>query len=199
MARWQPNAPERLRTAALDLFEERGYEDTTVIDIAHRVGLTKSTFFRHFPDKREVLFGGDSMTGLVVDGITAAPPTATALDAVAHALDAVGKHVFTAARREFIARRRAVITANPELREREALKGLSLTAAMTSALEHRGIPDLTACVAAELATLAWKIAYERWTNTTDGDEFSDLARRTLGELHAAGGFLLQTPTVPRLR
>lgn len=73
MARWQPNAPERLVVAALDLFSERGYENTTVIDIAERAGLTKSTFFRHFPDKREVLFGGDGMSGLLAEGIAAAP------------------------------------------------------------------------------------------------------------------------------
>lgn len=91
MARWQPNASERLVVAALDLFAERGYENTTVIDIAERAGLTKSTFFRHFQDKREVLFGGDTMTGLLVKGIATAPDTAAPLEAVAHALDAVGR------------------------------------------------------------------------------------------------------------
>jgi AcrR family transcriptional regulator len=171
--------------AALDLFQEQGYENTTVIEIAQRAGLTKSTFFRHFPDKREVLFGGATMTGRVTDGIATAPAAATPLEAVANALDAVGRDAFTAARREFIARRRAVISANPELQERETLKGLGLTAAMTDALEGRGLPRLTACVAAELGALAWKIAYERWTDTANGEEFSALARRTLGELQAA--------------
>lgn len=185
MARWQPNASERLVVAALELFEERGYENTTVIEIAERAGLTKSTFFRHFQDKREVLFGGDTMAGLLVKGIAAAPATATPLEAVAHALDAVGREAFTPGRREFGARRRAVIAANPELREREALKGLGLIASMTDALRRRGVPDLTACVAAELGALALKIAYERWSDTTDGDGFGELARRTLGDLRAA--------------
>jgi AcrR family transcriptional regulator len=185
MARWQPNAPERLVLAALDLFAERGYENTTVIEIAERAGLTKSTFFRHFPDKREVLFGGDRLNGLLVEGIVAAPDAATPLEVVANALDAVGKEAFTLARREFSARRRAVIGANPELQEREALKGLGLTASMTDALERRGIPDLTACVAAELGALALKIAYERWSDTTSGREFSEVARKTLNELRAA--------------
>jgi AcrR family transcriptional regulator len=155
-----------------------------VIEIAERAGLTKSTFFRHFPDKREVLFGADAMTGLLVDGITAAPASATPLTAVAAALDAVGREVFTPARREFGARRRAVIAAHPELQEREALKGLGLIAAMTEALKRRGVPDLTACVAAQLAALALKTAYERWSDTAN-DEFSAVARRTLGELQAA--------------
>lgn len=185
MARWQPNATERLVVAALDLFEERGYEDTTVIDIAARAGLTKSTFFRHFPDKREVLFGGGTMTGLVVDGIAAAPATAGPLETVAHALDTIGRAAFTLDRREFSARRSAVIAANPELREREALKEIRLTALIIDGLERRGVPALTSRVAAELGALAWKIAFERWRDPANGDEFGELARRALSEVQAA--------------
>jgi len=188
VARWQPNPSERLILAALDLFAERGYQNTTVIDIAERAGLTKSTFFRYFPDKREVLFGGDTMTGLLVEGVAAAPVAATPLEAVANALDAIGREVFIPARREFSARRRAVIAANPELQEREALKGLGLTASTTDALKRRGVPDLTACVAAQLGALTLKIAYERWSDTTNGDQFSDLAQQTLSELRAASAF-----------
>ena len=185
MARWEPNAAQRLALAALDLFAERGYENTTVIDIAQRAGLTKSTFFRHFQDKREVLFGGGTMAGLVADAIAAAPATATPLEAVAHALDTLGREVFTPDRRDFAARRRAVIAANPELREREALKGLDLIASMAGALRRRGAPELTASVAAELGALAWQIAYESWTGTAGGDDFSRRARRALEEVRAA--------------
>ncbi|WP_158886039.1 TetR/AcrR family transcriptional regulator [Amycolatopsis anabasis] len=185
MARWQPNASQRLVAAALELFEERGYENTTVIQIAERAGLTKSTFFRHFPDKREVLFGGGTMAGLLVDGIAAAPAGAGPLEAVAHALDVIGREAFTADHREFGARRSAVIVANPELREREALKGLDLTASMIDALKRRGIPDLTARVAAELGALAWKVAYARWCDTTNNEEFGELARQTLTDVQAA--------------
>jgi AcrR family transcriptional regulator len=185
MARWQPNASARLVVAALELFEERGYENTTVIEIAERAGLTKSTFFRHFPDKREVLFGGGTMAGLLADGITAAPATATPLEAVAHAVDTIGRAAFTHDRREFSARRRAVIAANPELREREALKVLGLTTAMIDALRRRGFPELISRVAAELGALTLTIAYERWIGTTDGDEFGEVARRALGEVQAA--------------
>jgi AcrR family transcriptional regulator len=186
VGRWQPNAPQRLVLAALDLFAERGYESTTVVEIAERAGLTKSTFFRHFPDKREVLFGGDAMTGLLVEGIAAAPAGTAPLEAVAHALDAIGREAFTPARREFVARRRAVIAANPELQEREALKALGLTASMIDALKRRGVSDLTAQVASQLGSLAWKIAYDRWIDAPDGEDFGEIARRTLGELQAAG-------------
>ena len=185
MARWEPDAAGRLALAALDLFAERGYENTTVIDIAQRAGLGKTTFFRHFQDKREVLFGDGTMNGLLAEAIAAAPASAAPLEAVAHALDAVGRAAFTPARREFVARRRAVIAASPELQEREALKGLGLTASMAGALSRRGVPRVTSRVAAELGGLAWTIAYERWSDTANGDDFSELARRALGEVQAA--------------
>src|SRR5579859_3924418 len=111
MARWQPDAAARLVQAALDLFIEKGYEQTTVVEIADRAGVTKSTFFRHFPDKREVLFGGETFGRMVAEGIAAAPATATPLEAVASAIEAVGRHAFTAATREFSLRRRQVIAA----------------------------------------------------------------------------------------
>ena len=182
MARWQPDARLRLVSAALDLFAERGYENTTVIEIAERAGLTKSTFFRHFRDKREVLFGAGTMAGLLSGAIAAAPESATPLEAVAHAMDKVGEEVFTPQHREFGARRRAVVDANPELREREALKGLSLIAAMAEALQKRGIPELTARVAAELGALAMKIAHERWTWLPADASYGEVARQTLAEL-----------------
>lgn len=147
MARWQPDASGRLIAAALDLLEEQGYENTTVIEIAERAGLTKSTFFRHFPDKREVLFGAGTMAA---DGIAAAPAADDPLEAVAHALDAIG-----------------------------------ITTAAAEALERRGVPGLTARVAAELGALAWEIAYERWIDAAGDVEFTHAARHALGEVRAA--------------
>ncbi|MFJ5636294.1 TetR/AcrR family transcriptional regulator [Streptomyces goshikiensis] len=186
MARWQPDAPGRLAAAALGLFEERGYENTTVSEIAERAGLTKSTFFRYFPDKREVLFGGGTVAGLLVEGIASAPPEAGPLDAVADALDALGRTFFTADRREFSGRRQAVLNANTELREREALKRIELTASMIEALGQRGVPGLTARVAAQLGTVVWEIAYDRWIDTGNGEGFGPLARQALAEVRAAG-------------
>jgi AcrR family transcriptional regulator len=185
MARWEPNASQRLAEAALELFEERGYENTTVLDIAQRAGLTKSTFFRHFQDKRGVLFGEDWLTGHLVAGIAAAPSEADPLEAVGCGLHALGREVFTPARRAFATRRRAVIDAHPDLQEREALKGLNLTASMTRALEQRGAPGLVARVAAELGALAMKIAYVRWSDMSNTDDFSAIARQALDEVRAA--------------
>ncbi len=185
VARWQPDARERLALAALDLFAERGYENTTVIEIAERAGLTKSTFFRHFPDKREVLSGGNTMFKLLVEGIAEAPAKATPLEAIAHALDVAGQKVFVPANREFGARRRAVIAASAELQEREALKGLALVASITEALRQRGAADMTAQMAAQTGALTLKLAYDRWLDPDNEAEFGQVARRTLAELRTA--------------
>src|ERR1700761_5825642 len=109
MARWEPDARARLVSAALDLFNERGYDRTTVAQIAARAGLTKSTFFRHFPDKRDVLAAGqDVLSQLLADGIAAAPGGAPPLEAVAAGLEAAAG-AFTADRRELAPRVAAVI------------------------------------------------------------------------------------------
>lgn len=185
MPRWEPNAADRLIEAALDLFAEQGYDTTTVVQIAQRAGLTKSTFFRHFRDKREVLFGGETMTGLLAEGITTAAADVAPLDAVAHALQLVGTEVFTPDRRRFTARRAAVIDAHPELQEREALKGLALVAAMTDALRRRDVDELTAQVTAQLGALALRLTYERWTAGAGDETFDAIARHTIDQLRAA--------------
>ena len=189
MARWQPNPQERLVRAALELFAEQGYESTTVVEIAERAGLTKSTFFRHVPDKREVLFiGQDFLVRALTEGIASAPDGAAPLEAVAAALDAAAE-AFPAERREFGPQRQAVIAANPELQEREALKRAGFAAAMAEALKARGTEDIPASLAAEIGVLALSRAYARWADPADELEFAELAREALAELQAAGAAL----------
>ena len=185
MGRWEPNARPRLVRAALDLFTEQGYDNTTVAQIAERAGLTKTTFFRHFPDKREVLFAGqDTHSRLLADGIATAPDSATPLEAVAVALDAATV-TFTSDQREFGPRLRAVIAGNRELQERDTFKRAGLASAMTEALQKRGVPDPTASLAAELGVLAFHRAFARWVEPTNQQKFTDLARQALHELRAA--------------
>src|SRR5215469_2693113 len=89
MSRWQPNAPGRLEQAALELYLERGFDQTTVAEIAERAGLTERTFFRYFADKREMLFWGqDRLRGRCVSTSAAAPDSAAPIDMVAAALEA---------------------------------------------------------------------------------------------------------------
>src|SRR5262245_28953785 len=117
MARWEPNTRARLAEAAMDLFDERGFERTTVADIAGRVGLTERTFYRYFSDKREVLFGGSAdLQALLIEHVQAAPVDRAPLDAIVDALLAAADEFFDL-RRDFSRLRQAVIAANPELRE----------------------------------------------------------------------------------
>src|SRR5580704_8394075 len=122
MARWEPNARERLERAALALFTEHGFDATTVAEIADRAGLTKSTFFRYFADKREVLSAGqDVLTEAFGDAIRKRPPETTITGCIATALEAASA-AFTPDRHQFASQRRAVLEANSELQERELLK-----------------------------------------------------------------------------
>ncbi|HWE09096.1 MAG TPA: helix-turn-helix domain-containing protein [Solirubrobacteraceae bacterium] len=175
--------------AALDLFSEEGYDHTGVAQIAERAGLTKTTFFRHFRDKREVLFAGqEAHCQMLADAIAEAPSSATPLESVAAALDAIAVS-FPPERREFATRLRAVLDAYSELQEREALKHAGYAAAMSDALRQRGVSDPTAIVAAELGVLAFKTAFACWTENTHPQTLPQLARQTLHELHAASASL----------
>ena len=181
MSRWEPNARGRLEQAALDLYQERGFEQTMVTEIAERAGLTERTFFRYFADKREVLFGGqDMLRNIYVSTIEAAPTSATPLDAVAAALEAATP-VFRE-RHELVRQRQAVIAANPGLQERELLKGALLTSAMADALRRRGVSDLAAILAAEVGAITFKIAFDRWISEPDEQDLSRLIRASLDQL-----------------
>ena len=184
MARWEPNARERLERAALALFVEHGYDATTVAQIADRAGLTKSTFFRHFADKREVLFGGqDMLTELFSDAVRTAPPSATTAGCLAAALESAAA-AFTPDRHDLAPQRRAVIAANSELQERELLKRARLASAMAEALRVRGADDTTARLAAEMGVLAFSTAYARWAAPDNRQPFTQIAHAALRDLQA---------------
>jgi len=195
MARWEPNARERLERAALALFTEHGYDATTVAEIADRAGLTKSTFFRHFTDKREVLFGGqDLLLQVFTDAIKAAPPAATAVDCLAAALEAAAV-AFTPERHDLAPQRRAVIAANSELQERELLKRARLSAAMADALRARGTDETTARLAADVGVLGFSTAYMRWAAPENTQPFTAIARAVLRELQTSATSLGAHPAI----
>ncbi len=181
MGRWQPGATERLVAAAVDLFTEQGYDATTVAQIAERAGVTKSTFFRHFSDKRELLVAGQqTLSRLLADGITAAPASASPLEAIAAGLERASG-AMGPANRELGPRLKAAVAASTELQARDALKSVSLAAAMTAALIARGVPDPTAHLAGELGVLAFKRGYARWS-ASDRDDVEGLAPHALAAL-----------------
>jgi AcrR family transcriptional regulator len=185
MARWEPGARERLVVAAVDLFTEQGYDATTVAQIAERAGVTKSTFFRHFGDKRELLVAGqEALSRLLAEGIAEAPATASPLDAVAAGLERASTAMGPMSH-ELAPRLKAAIAASAELQERDALKSVSFAAAITTALIARGVPDPTAALAGELGVLAFKRAYAAWAKGDAQDSLATYARAALAELRTA--------------
>ncbi|MGI5231114.1 TetR/AcrR family transcriptional regulator [Actinoallomurus sp. CA-142502] len=181
MARWEPGARERMVVAAVDLFTEQGFDATTVAQIAERAGVTRSTFFRHFSDKREVLVAGQAtLSRLLAEGIAQAPASASPLEAVAAGLERASSEMGPL-NRDLGPRLKAAVAASAELRERDALKSIGLAAAMTGALVARGVPDPTAHLAAEMGVLAFKRGYARWSEA-DRDDATGLAHHALAAL-----------------
>ena len=181
MARWEPNALERLRAAALELFEERGYDRTTVGDIAARADLTERTFFRYFTDKREVLFSGsEELEKLIVSGVASAPNTMSPLEVVVEAL-AASSPVFEA-RRTHARKRQALIAAHAELRERELIKSTKLAAALLASLRERGVPQATAALLAQTGTTLFHNAFERWLEDSKKRDLAHHLQEALAEL-----------------
>jgi len=183
MSRWEPNARGRLEQAALALYGERGFEQSTVAEIAARAGLTERTFFRHFADKREVLFAGaGSLQDLLVSTVASTPDSAAPIDAIAAALEAAG--ALLQERRAYARKRQAVIAANAELQERELIKLASLASALAGALRRRGVREPAASLAAEAGIAVFRIAFERWITETGQADLPQLIRDSLDELKA---------------
>ncbi|HEX3606302.1 MAG TPA: TetR family transcriptional regulator [Candidatus Dormibacteraeota bacterium] len=188
MGRWEPDARGRLEEAALALYGERGFEQTTVAEIAQRAGLTERTFFRYFADKREVLFwGSGAFQELLVGTLTRAPDSTSPMDAVAAALEAAG--ALLEERREYSRQRHTVISSNGELRERELIKLATLASALAGALRERGVAEPAASLAAEAGIAVFRVAYVSWIAETDGRDLPRLIRDSLDDLRAvtAGG------------
>ncbi|MDN5916911.1 MAG: TetR/AcrR family transcriptional regulator [Pseudonocardia sp.] len=187
MSRWEPDARGRLEQAAMELYSERGFDQTTVAEIAARAGLTERTFFRHYADKREVLFGGSAhLQELLVGAIAGAPEKAAPMDAIGTALDAVA-HVFEE-RRDSVRLRQSIVAAHTELQERELIKMSSLASATAAALRGRGVAEPAASLAAEAGIAVFKIAFERWIGDTARQQpLTSRFRESLDELKAITG------------
>jgi len=183
MARWEPDARGRMTRAALDLYAEQGFEQTTTAQIAERAGVTERTYFRHFADKREVLFDGSHELEAAVEAAIAGAPQA------ADPLDVVGEAVATAVavldeRREFAARRAVVVAATPRLQERELLKLAGLRDAAAAALRGRGVPEPDASMVAEAGVAAFRVGFEAWIASGQARPVADEVRAAFAALRA---------------
>lgn len=183
MGRWEPDARGRLVKAAFELYSERGFEQSTVAEIAERAGLTERTFFRHFADKREVLFAGaDALRELMVSTVAAAPDSLAPIDAAVAGLVAAGALIQEGG--ELPQQRQAIIDASTELQERELIKLASLASALAEALRRRSVGEPSASLAAEAAVAVFKVAFERWIGEIDEADLPGLIRASLEELKA---------------
>lgn len=184
MGRWEPDSRGRLQEAAFALFSERGYDQTTAAQIAKRAGVTERTFFRHFADKREVLFGGSQhLREEIVRGVREAPATAGPFDAVAKGLDAAAR-MLGEFRRDLSGQRLSVIEANPELRERELSKLAEYARAVTETLRDRGVPDAQARLAAEAGMGVFRVAFENWATSEEDQNLTTVMRESVKGLKA---------------
>jgi len=182
MGRWEPDAEDRFRAAALELFGEIGFEHTTVAAIARRAGLTSRTFFRYFADKREVLFNGSEwLQKMMVDALVEAPVEATPIDALAAAL-AKPAEFFNDERRPFARLRNAVIAANPDLHERELIKMARLSAALAQALRQRSVVEPDASLLAEAGIAVFRVAFAQWVNAFEQRGFIEIVDTSLARL-----------------
>jgi AcrR family transcriptional regulator len=181
MTRWEPDARGRLGQAAIELYTERGFEQTTVAEIAERAGLTERTFFRHFADKREVLFSGQNeFLELFVAAVRTAPPTAAPLDAVTLALHTAA--VDFEPRRPWSQERSRVIAANPGLQERELIKLAGLSTAVAAALRERGIAEPAASLAAQTGVAVFHVGFAQWIAADNARPFTQIIDEGLAAL-----------------
>jgi AcrR family transcriptional regulator len=188
MGRWEPDARGRLTKAAFELYGERGFDQTTVAEIAARAGLTERTFFRHFTDKREVLFAGaGALQDLLVSTVAGAPAGLAPIEAAAAGVEAAGAAIQEGG--ELPRRRQAIIASSEELQERELIKLASLASALAGALRGRGVAEPSASLAAEAGIAAFRVGFERWVDDPDQQHLPGFIRESLEELRVvtAGG------------
>jgi AcrR family transcriptional regulator len=183
MARWEPDARGRLERAAMELFQERGYVQTTVEEIAARAGVTERTFFRYFPDKREVLFSGaKELERGIVDRIVSAPREAGPLRTVVLAFEAAGADIQDRRDLRFVRARYALVTRHAEIQERELIKMASLAMAVAKALHARGVSEPAASLAAEAGIAVFKVGFERWVSDRKPGDLAAHIRAAVGVL-----------------
>jgi AcrR family transcriptional regulator len=181
MPRWEHGSEDRLKKAALELFDEQGFEKTSVIEIAKRAHVATRTFFRYFPDKREVLFAeADALRAVLVERILQAPDVSEPLQLVAAVLaefdwESLGS-------RESQRQRHAVIAANPDLLERDLIKHHSIVVGFTDALRQRGVDGDVARLAATVGGEVFFTAYGQWLEARETADLPTIIERMMSRL-----------------
>jgi AcrR family transcriptional regulator len=188
VGRWPPDARERLERAAIELFAQQGFAATTVPQITARAGLTTRTFFRHFADKREVLFGGDEIPALATRLMAEAPPSLDPMTLIVGGLKGVAETRFEG-RRDEIRERRAIIRSDHGLGERDLRKRAALSEAIRAGFIDRGVGTATAALVAELTVTVLYVALDEWLDQEGDRTLFEIITETFGSLRAALAFL----------
>jgi AcrR family transcriptional regulator len=181
VSRWQPDTSERLKRAALELFAQQGFAATTVPEIAARAGLTTRTYFRHYADKREVLFGGAEVPAFVTRLIADAPASLDLVTLVCGGLRTVAETRFEG-RREQLRETRAIIRSDDGLRERDLRKRADLSEAIRAGFATRGVPATTAALLGQVTVTLLYVALDEWLDTDDDRSLFSVISGTLGSL-----------------
>ena len=184
MSRWQPDARERLERAAIELFVQQGFAATTVPQITARAGLTTRTFFRHFADKREVLFGGAEVLAFATGLMAEAPPALDPVTLITSGLKTVAETRFEG-RREDMRVRRAIVRSDEGLRERDLRKRADLRDVIRAGLVSRGTPTVTATLLAETSVTVLYVALDEWLDQDGDRQLAEIILDTLAELQTA--------------
>ena len=183
MSRWKPGARGRLEQAAYELFLGDGYEQTTVADIAKHAGLTERTFFRHYADKREVLFGGAAaLQDELLQALHGVPPDLPTIEAVRIAVEALSS--LMRGRRALSRDRRRIIAAHADLQERELIKRATLTAALAQALQQRGVSEPAASLAADIGMAVFHVGFGQWLDDPADRELVEIVHEGFDQLKA---------------
>lgn len=190
MPRWEHGSDERLKQAALELFEEQGFENTSAVQIAKRARVTTRTFFRYFPDKQAILFVDSERLGMalvqrILDAADVAAPLRTVVQALA------GFDWLSVGSRESQRRRDAMIAANSDLLERELIKQQQMATEFGNALRQSGVDPDTAELAARVGIEVFRTAYRHWLAA---DDDADLAAMTEAVMSALATIVPTNPS-----
>ncbi|WP_246036403.1 TetR/AcrR family transcriptional regulator [Sinomonas susongensis] len=184
VSRWRPGARERLRAAALELFTEQGFSATTVPQITERAGLTTRTFFRHFADKREVLFADEQAAQTAAAMMANAPRHVPPLELILEGLRTIATTAFDGRKAE-MGKLRRLVRENEELRERDLRKRASLSEAIRDGFAARGLPSLDAAVYAQVAVVLLYTAIDQWLDDADGRPLEEFVPEVLAALRSS--------------
>jgi AcrR family transcriptional regulator len=181
MPRWEHGSEERLKQAAMALFEEQGFQNTSAVQIAERARVTTRTFFRYFPDKQAILFvDAERLSAALIQRILDAPDVAEPLRAVVQALG--GFDWLGLGSRESQRRRDAMIASNSDLLERELIKQQQMADGFSGALQQRGVDPDSAELAARVGIEVFRTAYRQWLAAEDDPELATMIEAAMSVL-----------------